>query len=69
MKTITKLLLVLFIGASILLAGCTTSQDIETPETNTSENTTNSSQEDPINETFEEDVADENDDVEIGELI
>ena len=69
----TTLLLITVVGLlGIILSGCSPVENVDSqvPESNEQiENENVGTQEDPVNDTFEEDIVDENDSVEIGEII
>lgn len=65
---VLKLLIVTLLMSSILLAGCSSDLD-STPLIEGDSENQNTSGDDPVDETFEEDTVNDSDDVEIGELI
>lgn len=69
----TTLLLIAVVGLfGIILSGCSSVENVDsgvTDSNNTVGNQNTNQEGDPINDTFEEDIVDENDSVEIGEII
>lgn len=73
MKT-TTLLLITVVGLfGIILSGCSSVENVDSGVTDSNTTVENenvgSQEEDPVNDTFEEDIVDQNDSVEIGEII